>query len=462
MKTRNLLIGLGVLIGVVIISLIIIPKVAEPEIVTVFPEDGANHLSPGTAVEIHFSNEMDWDSVIERITFAPRIEGKFSFEGKTIRFTPENDWPAGETVVFNLAAGATTNLNIELTEDAYWSFQIWDIHLAYLWPSDMEASLFMLKPGSEEPQQLTGSEGVLDFDVGVDTDLIYYSLLNSEGGSDIWQLSVRNSENQVLIECGEDTCSEVQVSADNSKLAYVNTSVDGSLSVWTFDLADSSAERISQEGGTAHMPQWSSAGFLSYYDFRNFRYYIVDLESGSKKYFENFTGEPGAWSPDGLLFVTVEYSLLSTTIGKEGELDPEEEFELETVFFTSSQMMAYEVSTGKRTNLSGDTLVEDDDPVFSPDGNWLVFSRRILSGETITPGRQLWLMRADGSQAQQITDEPEYKYMDFAWHPNSEQVAAVRASNVDRTEPTEIWLFDLRTDEAVEIMTEGFQPEWIE
>jgi len=462
MKMRNLLIGLGVLIGVVIAALIVIPKVAEPEIVSVFPEDGADYLSPDTAVEIQFSNEMKWDSVIERLTFTPRIEGKFSFEENTIKFTPENDWPAGGTVVFHLAAGAITNLNIDLAEDAYWSFQIWDTHLAYLWPSDYEANLFMIKPGSDEPQQLIESEGVLDFDIGTDTDLIYYSLMNAEGGSDIWQLSVRSSETKILIECGGDTCSGVQVSDDNSKLAYVNTSLDGSLTIWIFDLADSSAERISPEDGTAHMPQWSTKGLISYYDFRNFRYYIVDLEFGSRKYFENFTGEPGAWSPDGSLFVTIEYSPVSTTIGMEQVVDPEEVSELETAFFTSSQMMAYDVSTGKRTNLSGDTYVEDDDPVFSPDGNWLVFSRRILSGETITPGRQLWLMKVDGSQAQQITNEPEYKYMDFAWHPDSEQVAAVRASNVDRTEPTEIWLFDLRTDEAVEIMKGGFQPEWIE
>jgi hypothetical protein len=80
MKMRNLLIGLGVLIGVVIAALIVIPKVADPEIVSVFPEDGADYLSPDTAVEIQFSNEMNWDSVIERLTFTPRIEGNFSFE----------------------------------------------------------------------------------------------------------------------------------------------------------------------------------------------------------------------------------------------------------------------------------------------------------------------------------------------------------------------------------------------
>jgi hypothetical protein len=71
-------------------------------------------------------------------------------------------------------------------------------------------------------------------------------------------------------------------------------------------------------------------------------------------------------------------------------------------------------------------------------------------------------MKADGSQARQITNEPEYKYMGFAWHQDNAQVAVVRASNVDRSEPTEIWLYALVTDEVVKLITGGFQLEWID
>ena len=165
--------------------------------------------------------------------------------------------------------------------------------------------------------------------------------------------------------------------------------------------------------------------------------------------------------PDGEYFVVTEYEVLSIVIEKDVDLSPDEDFQLREVYVTSAQLMAYELTSGKLINLSGDELVEDDDPVFSPDGNWLVFSRRMLDEATIAPGRQLWLMSADGSQQRQITDEPEYKYMDFAWSPDGVQVAAVRASNVDHSEPTEIWIFDLENDTEQEIVIGGYRPKWI-
>ena len=46
-------------------------------------------------------------------------------------------------------------------------------------------------------------------------------------------------------------------------------------------------------------------------------------------------------------------------------------------------------------------MVEDVSPVFSPDGKWIAFARRYLDPLRWTPGRQVWLMRADGTEAVQ-------------------------------------------------------------
>ena len=59
-----------------------------------------------------------------------------------------------------------------------------------------------------------------------------------------------------------------------------------------------------------------------------------------------------------------------------------------------------------RVNLSGETApVEDGAPVWSPDGEWLAFRRNINDGPGATLTKQLWLMRADGSEARPLTND---------------------------------------------------------
>ncbi|MCB0152172.1 MAG: PD40 domain-containing protein, partial [Caldilineaceae bacterium] len=59
-----------------------------------------------------------------------------------------------------------------------------------------------------------------------------------------------------------------------------------------------------------------------------------------------------------------------------------------------------------RVNLSGETSpVEDGAPVWSPDGEWIAFRRNINDGPGATLSKQLWIMRADGSDARPLTDD---------------------------------------------------------
>ncbi|MEA2432576.1 MAG: TolB protein [Actinomycetota bacterium] len=58
-------------------------------------------------------------------------------------------------------------------------------------------------------------------------------------------------------------------------------------------------------------------------------------------------------------------------------------------------------------------------PDWSPDGQWIVFSRRIDSG-----ARALWIMRADGSEQRQLTAplDPMPSDSDAAWSANGSQI----------------------------------------
>jgi Tol biopolymer transport system component len=70
-------------------------------------------------------------------------------------------------------------------------------------------------------------------------------------------------------------------------------------------------------------------------------------------------------------------------------------------------------------------------------------------------------MRADGSEKEMLTDDPDYKYSAFAWSPDGSQIAVVRSNTTLLTDPPEVWLVDVDTGEAIQLVIGGFAPQWI-
>jgi Tol biopolymer transport system component len=105
--------------------------------------------------------------------------------------------------------------------------------------------------------------------------------------------------------------------------------------------------------------------------------------------------------------------------------------------------------------------VEDANPVFSPDGANLAFGRKYLDIARWTPGRQLWLMHADGAEARPLTDEANFNHYDFAWNPTGDQLAYVRFNKDTLTEPPEIWLINADGSNATQLITGGYSPQWV-
>jgi Tol biopolymer transport system component len=98
--------------------------------------------------------------------------------------------------------------------------------------------------------------------------------------------------------------------------------------------------------------------------------------------------------------------------------------------------------------------------MYSPSGAWLAFGRKTLVEGQWTPGRQLWLMRPDGSEAYALTDDPLYNHSAFRWSPDSRTLAYMRLNVVDPAVPVEIWTVDV-SDSQPSRLVEGYLPEWL-
>jgi dipeptidyl aminopeptidase/acylaminoacyl peptidase len=449
------------IILVVAIAVVWIYFLLTPEVVAFSPQDTDGYNPRSTDIEITFSQSMEAESVKARLSIYPGVAGNFTWEEeKTLRFTPVSPWKPGTEVSVQLARGAKSSLGLGIRQDSAWTFTVAPTLLAYLWPSHSEAEVYALELLSGETTQLTETNGVFSFDVDAAGQTIYFSASNQQGGSDLFVLDRFEGDATEVYSCEKDLCTDLDLSPDGAMLAFLRKDAE----VWLLRMEEDQDVRVSQAGHQARLPQWSPDGQLSYYDADALAFIVQDVDTGKKLTFENQTGETGDWSPDGTVFIAPEMFDEETDIlrGPTGEASNREvdETELEPVRVLASHLTAYDTDTEEITDLTRVSYVEDLSPTFSPDGRRLVFARRYLDEKRWTPGRQAWLMQVDGGDTHALTHAEDYKYIDFAWHPEGDQIAAVRFNTTFPLDPLELWLIEL-DGQAFRLVVGGYAPQWI-
>jgi dipeptidyl aminopeptidase/acylaminoacyl peptidase len=431
-----------------------------PEVVAFSPQESLEYYPRNTEIEITFSRPMDPDSVRSRLSILPAVAGNFTWEDETLRFTPSVPWESGSEVTVHLGRGAKSSLGLSTRQDSAWAFTVSPTLLAYLWPAEGGADVYVLEPTSGEATQLTHAGSVLSYDVSADGRLIYYSAMNKQGGSDLFVLERFSGDSRMVHSCGTELCTEIDLSPDGTMLAFQRKDSE----IWLLRLDGGKAERRSRWGHESRLPGWSPDGHLCYYDADLEAFIVLNPETGEQITLYNNIGETGDWSPGGTRFVAPETYTEESDIlrGPTGEASnqPVDENTLEPVRLVISHLTAYNVDTGEITSLTKEDYTEDFTPAFSPDGSRLDFARRYLDEDRWTPGRQAWLLQVNSGETHVLTHAPDYKYIAFAWHPDGDQVAAVRFNTTVLIDPPELWLLHL-DGSGYRLVIGGYAPQWI-
>jgi len=457
----------GLLGGVGLAAFLSLPRVA------VFsPTSGAHDVSSLAPLRLSFNLPMDPASVEAALTVIPAQAGQFSWESNTLIFTPAKPWPLGAAVTVQLVGGQSL-AGLPLLGQHIWTFAVAERRMAYLAGAVPNLWLIPVAAGAEPRQITTEPFGVYDYGVSPDGARFVYAARRADGGADLRVVNVDGTGAADLLLCPDVGCVSPVFAPDGRRVAYERRALIPSLTgemslggsrVYVRALGAGVDEPVGDPAADTRFPRWGPDGRLSYLDTTRQAMVIYDLASGAVTYVPDSSGEMGTWSPDGTVVVYPEIF-----IPPEPTPAPGTEGDHMDRFF--SRLLSVTIVTNEAVNLSGEGVVDDASPVYAPSGEWLAFGRRALGAvyaATWTPGRQLWLMRPDGSDAHALTQEPLYNHSAFAWNPEGTALAYMRFNAADPGAPAEIWVVNVEAagPSGAEVssarkLASGYLPEWL-
>ena len=457
-----LLAAVGLLVGLAIAAV-----VALPRLVSRSPAPDTALVSARAPVRLTFSRPMDAASVEAALAFDPPTLGTTAWEGNTLVFRPAAAWPVSTTVTVQLSGGRS-QAGLPLLGSQTWRFTVGPLRLAYLAGDPPNIYLTAVEGGADPLAVTAEPYGVYDYALSPDGTQIVYAAWRADGGADLRVINPDGSGLADLLLCPGEACVSPAYSPDGLRLAYQRQTLVpgvtgapglGAAHVYVLTLATGAAELMSDN--ETRFPVWSPDGRLAYLDTALEAVVVHDLATGALTFVPNASGQMGTWSPDGAYLVYPELAF--------PDLPADENVpgadELTGAFLT--YLTRVTVATNARLNLSGEqALVDDGSPAFSPSGGWLAFGRQQVVQDQWTPGRQLWLMRPDGTGAYALTDDPLYNHSAFIWSPDGAWLAYMRFQVSDQTAPAEIWLVSVAAAGSAEVavparLVQGYLPEWL-
>jgi Tol biopolymer transport system component len=301
------------------------------------------------------------------------------------------------------------------------------------------------------PNQLTtGPLNLWDFSVSPAGQLVY-SAMKEDGSSDLWLIQSGDPTPTLFVPCPNAVCSSSAWSPDGTLVAYArrNASEYGAAALspprlWLFDPATGDTVPLFPDNQTlAFEPSWSADGdWLSYVAPDAGGVGAVNLTSGATAFYPTTSGETGRWHPQANHFL---YSLLQ-------QIDEH----------YVSHLILVDPLTENTENLSGEAaLVEDGAPAWSPDGTWIAWRRKTLTGPEATPGKQIWRMRADGSAAEALTADPAYDHSAPQWSPDGRYLLFHKLPLKGPDIVLSVWIIDVETGESWPVAEPGQRPQWV-
>ncbi|MFZ0544245.1 MAG: Ig-like domain-containing protein [Candidatus Promineifilaceae bacterium] len=415
---------------------------------SIVPARNAGDVSGKTPIQITFGQPMNTAETPE-ITLDPPVNGTTKWQGATtLVFRPEQPLSAETEYTVHLSAGPVSKQGRLVLKPVSWRFETRPLQILYMsWNEDNYYQLFAVSPDGGTPTALTfPPDDVLDFAVSPNGASIAYSSYRQDGGSDLYLIDSDGKNRQQLLDCAQGACSNPSWDPNGRRLIYerrtirTEGSAPGPPRLWWLDLTTNQTVAVFEDTQwLGSFARFSPDGqWIAYISPSNQEILAYELASGRSVHIPSSSGEPANWS------ITSD-SVLMTEIDFSGE---------------QYSIYIYQVAleTAEVTRMSGDDLVIDGWPTWSPDGQWIAFNRKPPLAPT---GKQLWVMPADGSERIQLTNDPGLHHGPPAWSPDGEWLVYQQFAQAEPNAEPEIWMLNVKTHETRKVASPGNQPVWL-
>ena len=416
-----------------------------------FPLPNAQNVSIGASIRVTFDQAMDIahfgthsaSTLPLPLNITPATPGSVSWQGSTLRFHPDQPLQPETTYTITLSEKITSLQGRPLQGEQQWSFSTRRPLLLYLTPDEQHIwQVTAMNLTTQLAQRFSQSPAdVQEYSASSDGLLIAYTTENADNGNDIWIMTSERANARRLVSCKQASCRHPAWSPDGTRLAYERQSIREDVPrLWWADVSSEETTPIfDDETLRGEGASWSSDGqWLSYIDTQQHELLAVNLRDHRRVALENQLGVPAVWHPQKNL-------LLFSDVLLRGE----------SMF---AHLFLLDVETGEARDLSGEQhAVEDYAPTWSPSGEWLVCSRK-LAGEAM--GKQLVMMRSDGSDVFPLTDELDVEHLQPAWSPDDRDLVFQRLPLQESAAPSEIWRIDVQNGQGASLVS-GRLPGWL-
>ena len=283
-----------------------------------------------------------------------------------------------------------------------------------------------------------------------------YTVQESETDTAIWLADSNGRNAHHLLSCPQATCDQLVWHPDGRRLVYERRDLAeiGSPHLWWLDTeTGDSITVLADEDEASSGAQFSADGqWISYVAHETEGIEVYNFVDGRRLNFSSGTGRPAIWEPGAASLLISDYDLV-VFHGSDDEDHQSHSHD----FVQAVHLFLTELDRPAQTEIGGDLPSDDASPAWSPDGEWLVMGRKV---PRTTMGRQLWLMRPDGSEAREMTDAPEIHHGLPAWSGDGRYILFQRFPVLESEATAGIWLLDIESGEQMEIAEIGRLPIW--
>lgn len=443
--------ALAILLGLLVLIVLLVWRGDQigVQVVSVSPDDGATGVSTRALMQVTFDQNIAPIGSGFPLSISPPVSGTLRWKESSVAFVPSQALSPDTTYTVMLTADLKSEQGRPLNNGLTWQFRTGRPRILYVAPdAQNNDQLFVISPEGGQPSQLTQEKlGVWDYSLSPDATTLIYSALRQDGGSDLWEVATDGSQSRPLLACPEAACNGAAWSPDNSRLVYerrvmlVPGAAPGPPRLWWLDPATGDTVPIFEDQqALGYGARWSpDSNWLSFVAPSQQGVQVYNINDNRSFLIPSRMGGLAVWSPqgDGLLVADIQRQ--------------EEGFAV--------HLLRADPTSGELTDLSGQNAnVEDGSPIWSPDGGWIAFTRKVAGASM---GKQIWLMRPDGSEARYLTNETEIHHGLPEWSPDSRYLLYQRYPLKELGAQPGVWLLDTQTERTREIITPGNRPSWL-